>query len=117
MSRYTTVEEQVEYGLDGIDPSRTVQVSLRDLVFVYKTIGELQRFFHQPLHYPSLVQVQRFVGNRDRGAYHLIAECYYQKLRDVFPPDIAAALAEDRLYPAEFPDYYDPNYGSEEDAT
>lgn len=71
MSKYTSVEEQVLYGLDRIDASRTVEVSLRDLVFVYKTIGELRRFFHQPLHYPSMIQIERFLGNKDHGAYHL----------------------------------------------
>ena len=112
MNLYTTVDEQVEHGLDNIDPSRMVQVSLRDLVFVYKTIGELQRFFHQPLHYPSMAQIERFLGDRERGAYHLIAECYYHKLRDVFPADITEALHEGSLYPANDPEYCDPNYGT-----
>jgi len=117
MTKYTSVDEQVVFGLARIDESRTVEVSLRDLVFVYKTIGELHRFFHQPLHYSSMVQVERFLGNRDRGAFHLIAECYYRKLRDVFPADITAALDEDDLYPSDPPDYFDPAYGNEKTAT
>lgn len=117
MSKYTSVEDQVRYGLDSIDPARTVEVSLRDLVFVYKTIGELQRFFHQPLHYPSMIQVDRFLGNRDHGAYHLIEECYRRKLADVFPADIAEALHEDALYPPDPPEYFNPDYGNKKDAT
>jgi hypothetical protein len=110
MTEYTSVAEQVQFGLDQIDPSRTVEVSLRDLVFVYKTIGELKRFFHQPMHYERIEQVLRFLGTRDHGAFGLIADCYYEKLRDVFPQDIIEGLEEGALYPEKYPEYYDPNY-------
>ena len=117
MSKYTSIEEQVRYGLDSIDPSRTVEVSLRDLVFVYKTIGELQRFFHQPLHSTTLIQVERFLGNSDSGAYHLIKECYRNRLASALPTDVATALEEDELYPDDPPEYMDPNYGNAQAAT
>ncbi len=85
---YTSVEEQVTYGLDSIDPERKIEVSLRDLMFVYKTLGELISFFHQPLHYPDLQSVEKFLSVSEEGAFHLLSECYYRKLYDVWPDDI-----------------------------
>jgi hypothetical protein len=104
--RYTTVEEQVEYGLDTIPEDRMVSVPLRDLMYVFETLGELNRFFHQPLNFQSLADVNEFLGNTNQGAYHLIAECYYRKLRDMLPPDIEAAFDTDRFDNPEPPYYY-----------
>ena len=74
--QYTSVEEQVEHGLDSVDTSHVVEVPLQDLLYVYKTLGEFVSYFHQPLHYPSLEAVQRFIGNKDEGALHLLWESY-----------------------------------------
>ena len=90
--QFTSIEEQVEYGLDTVAEERTVEVPLRDLLYVYQTLGELVRFFHQPLHYPDLEAVQRFLGEREVGALHLLEECYYHKLYDAWPKDIAEDL-------------------------
>jgi len=105
---YTSVEEQVEYGLEAVAADRTVEVPLRDLLYVYKTLGELISFFHQPLHYPDLAAVEEFLGDRKRGAYHLFSECYYRRLRDVWPEDIAAALEEGGFSHPRSPYFYHP---------
>ena len=86
--QYTSVEEQVKYGLDSIDESRKTEVSVRDLVYIQNTIGEMIGFFHNPDHYPNIAAVQKFIGNKDAGAFHLLAECYYSKLYDMLPEDI-----------------------------
>jgi hypothetical protein len=107
--RYTSVEEQVEYGLDTIPEDRMVSVPLRDLMYVFQTIGEYIRFFHQPLHFQSLDDVKTFLGNKDRGAYHLISKCYYHKLGDMLPPDIDASFDSDTFDHPDAPYYYKPD--------
>lgn len=104
--RYTSVEEQVEYGLDTIPADRMVSIPLRDLMYVFETMSELNRFFHQPQHYRSLADVKTFLGDKDGGAYHLIRECYYRKLRDALPPDIEAEFDGDRFNHPDVPYYY-----------
>ncbi|MCB2376670.1 hypothetical protein LGH70_03715 [Hymenobacter sp. BT635] len=88
MQEYTSVEDQVLYGLDKINKDRKVEISLHDLVFVVKTIEELNRFFHQPMHYPSLDDVVKYMGNVNTGAYSLIYRMQYKMLWDYLPEDI-----------------------------
>src|SRR5262252_7823283 len=95
--KYTSLEDQVEYGLTTIDPDRQIQMSLRDLVYTYKTIGLLINFFHQPLHFPSLESIEQFLGDGNSGAYHLLAEIYYKRLYEVWPEDIRHGLAASRF--------------------
>ncbi|WP_442581054.1 hypothetical protein ACSBOB_03345 [Mesorhizobium sp. ASY16-5R] len=106
--RYTSVEEQVEYGLDTIPEDRVVSVPLRDLMYAFQTLGELARFFHQPLHWQSHEDVAEFIGNKNSGALHVIHESYYRRLRDTLPPDIEAAFDTDRFDNPKSPYYYEP---------
>jgi hypothetical protein len=107
-AHYTTVEEQVEYGLETIPEEQMVSIPLRDLMYVFETMGELNRFFHQPLNWQTLADVKTFMGGRDSGALHLIRECYYRKLRNVLPADIEAGLDADRFDNPDLPHYYKP---------
>lgn len=109
--RYTSVEEQVEYGLDTIPADRMVSMPLRDFMYVFETMGELIRFFHQPMHFQSLADVKTFLGNRDGGAYNLMSECYYRRLRDAVPPDIEAQFDGDRFNNPNGPYYFRENTG------
>ena len=97
MSRGSEIEERVVYGLDSVDPDRKVEVPLRDLLFTYQTLGELVSFFHDPHKYPTLESVEQFLGDRDRGALHLLWEIYYGKLYDVWPEDIRRGFDEGRF--------------------
>lgn len=107
MKNYTDVESQVEYGLEKIDPNRKIEVSLRDFLYLHKTIEEFVRFFHQPLHYQSLNDVEKFLGNKDQGAFHLLCEVrrkfYY---REVFPKDIQEMIDNSELENPNYPYYY-----------
>ena len=107
--RYTTVEEQVEFAAAKVRDDEMIQVRARDLMFVYQTLGELVRFFHQPAHWPTLQSVETFVGDRDKGALHLLQQCYYEKLRDVWTPELAAALEDGALDHPDPPYYYEPD--------
>ena len=62
MLKRSTPTQRVEYALDTIPADQMVTVSLRDLMYVHQTLAEFNRFFHQPLHYPDLAAVQRFLG-------------------------------------------------------
>lgn len=93
----TSIETAVEHGLDRFDTTRTVEVPLRDALYTYKAIGELIAFFHQPDRYPDLEAVVRFLGDRDAGALHVLWEIYYERLRDVWPPDVQQAFDDGLL--------------------
>ena len=106
---YTNVEEQVFYGLDGVDPNRSIEVPLKDLLFTYQTIGLLINFFHQQLHYPTLESVEKFLGSKDQGALRLLWEIYYEKLYDVWPEDIRRGFDESHFENPNPPYYYEPH--------
>ena len=108
MREYTSVEEQVEYGLSSISPDRTIEVSLQDLLFVYQVLGEFVRFFHQPMHYPKLEYVEKFLGNRDEGGFHLLHQCYYEKLYGVWPDDMKEMFDESTFDNPNPPYYFEP---------
>jgi hypothetical protein len=100
MERFDSLEERVEYGLDEVDPDTSVEVPLRDLLYVYKTLGQMVRFFQNPGHFPSLKAVSDFIGDGDDGALRILFESYYEKLGDVWPDDIQSALQDGMLdYP------------------
>jgi hypothetical protein len=102
-----TIRELVEYGLDTAAQGRTVQVPLRDLLFVNQVLGELVRFFHQPAHYPDLEGLRAFLGGRgDGGAYDVMSEAYYTKLRAMLPSDVEALASEGALNHPSPPAYY-----------
>lgn len=110
MEKYTDVESQVEYGLEKIDPNRRIEVSLKDFLYMHNVIGEFVRFFHQPMHYETLEDVERFIGNLDEGALHLLSEVYYKKFqyRDVLPKDIQEMIDNSEFENPQYPYYYKP---------
>jgi len=94
MSARSPSEQRVAYGLDSIERDRNVEVSLRDLMFLHQTLGELVSFFHQPENYPTIEHVRRFLGNRESGAYRLLHEAYYERCRSMLPPDISSRIED-----------------------
>ncbi len=107
--KYTLVEEQVEFGLDSIDADRKIEISLRDLMFVFQSLQEFVSFFHQPMHYPTLEHVEKFLGDRNSGGFCLLHQCVYGKLRDVWPADIQHALEEGDFDHPKKPYFYQPS--------
>lgn len=110
MENYTDVESQVEYGLEKIDPNRKIEVSLRDFLYMHNTIEEFVRFFHQPMHYKTLEDVEKFLGSKDKGAYHLLSEILHKKFqyKDIFPDDIIEMIDNSELENPNYPYYYKP---------
>ena len=90
----TEIEQAVERGLDRFDADRKVEIPLRDALYAYKVLGEFIAFFHQPMHYPDLASVQRFVGTNISGGLHVLWQAYYERLRDVWPSDVDEAFGD-----------------------
>ncbi len=91
------IEDVVEFGLDQFDANCTIEIPLRDALYAFKAIGEFISFFHQPLNYPDVAAVEKFLGNVDQGALHVLWEVYYRRLRDVWPAAVAAAFDDGSL--------------------
>ncbi len=91
-TEYTNdIESMATFGLEKIGENETVEVNLRDLMYVHQSLYELIRFFHQPQHYETLDDVRRFMGNvKDKKGYGILHKSYYQKLR----PMIESAVEE-----------------------
>jgi hypothetical protein len=106
MKKHTTIEEQIEYGLETIESDRKIELILKDLMYVHQTIGEFIRFFHQPLHYQKVDDVKRFLGSFDKGALSALHRCYYSVLRDYIPEDIEKAFEKGERFDNPDPPYY-----------
>jgi len=54
--------EYATFGIDeNIDANETVEVNLRDLVFVAQTLQEFVRYFHNRNHYLTLEDIHRYL--------------------------------------------------------
>ncbi len=95
-NEYTNdLTEIATYGFDEIDSNRKVEVNLKGLMFVYSTLQEYQRFFHQPLHYQSLDDIENFLGSvNDKAGYKLLHESIHLKMRNMIPKDISDKYGE-----------------------
>lgn len=105
--KYTSIREQVEYGLERINEDDSIEVPLKDLLFVYKLIEELNRFFHQPMHYPDITSVKEYLGDyKKEGAFSLISDAYYQKFGNILPERIKEMVESDDFSHPNYPFYY-----------
>ena len=102
------LEEIVTYGFDAVDPDEKVEVNLRDLMYVFSTLQEYQRFFHQPLHYQTIKDVERFLGSvNDQGAFKLLHTSIHKILRSMLPEHIEGKYGEGDFDSPKLPFYYD----------
>jgi hypothetical protein len=86
--KYVTIKEQIEHGLNSIDKNRTIEISLKDLMLMFKTMEEFNRFFHQSSHYQDSVQIHDYMDSEKGGAYEMIHKLYYDVLWNYLPEDI-----------------------------
>ena len=101
------LEDIATYGFEAIDPKETVEVNLKDLMYVFSTLQEYQRFFHQPLHYQSLADVEKFMGSvKDKAGYKLLHTSIHEKMRDMLPTHIDDKYDEGDFDSPKLPFYY-----------
>lgn len=104
------LEEIATYGLETIDSDEKVEVNLKDLLYVFSTLLEYQRFFHQPLHYKSLKDIDRFLGSvQDPKAYKLLHTSIHEKMRRMLPEYIEEKYGDGEFDSPKLPFYYDEN--------
>jgi len=99
--------EIVEYDLDKIAENETVEVNLKDLMYVYRTLQEYMRFFHQPTHYPKLSDVESFLGQaNDPAGFKILQEAVYSKMSPMMPEYIKDMFEEGDFDCPKLPTYY-----------
>jgi hypothetical protein len=62
------------------------------------------------MHYGTLEDVEKFLGNKDRGGFHLLSEILYKKFnyRDICPKDIIEMIDNSELENPNYPYFYKP---------
>lgn len=110
-NEYTeNLEELITHGFEQIDPNEKVEVNLKDLMYVYSTLQEYMRFFHQPEHYKSLEDVQKFLGaHENKAGFKLLDNAVYEKMRDMFPEHINDKFGEGIFDSPKKPFYFNEN--------
>ncbi|MCY7297446.1 hypothetical protein [Alteromonas sp. a30] len=102
------LEEIATYGFDAIDPDEKVEVNLKDLMYVFSTLQEYQRFFHQPLHYQTMEDIERFLGSvNDQAAFKLLHTSIHEKMRKMLPKHVEEKYGEGDFDSPKLPFYYD----------
>ncbi|MBU6953182.1 hypothetical protein [Hahella sp. HN01] len=102
------LEEIATYGFDAIDPDEKVEVNLKDLMYVFSTLQEYLRFFHQPLRYQKTEDIDRFMGSiNDKAAFKLLHTSIHEKMRNMFPEHIEEKYGEGEFDSPKLPFYYD----------
>ncbi len=102
------INKQIEFGLETIDPDRKVEIKLKDLIYIYKTFEEFNRFFHQPMHYSTMQDINIYLGDKDNGAYSIISKMYYDILSKYVPKEIIDKWGDENCPFSidEYPYYY-----------
>lgn len=101
-----TINEIVEYGLDTIDPDKTINVNLKDLLYIYKSIEEFNRFFHQPMHYEKVEDIKIYMGDKNEGAFSIIGNIYYKIFDRIIPESVKEIVESDDFQHPDYPFYY-----------
>ncbi len=77
-------------------------------MYVFATLQEYQRFFHQPLHYQSLEDVERFLGSADdKGGFKLLHTAIHEKMSDMLPKHMDEKFGEGDFDCPKLPFYYE----------
>ena len=101
------LEEIATYGFDAIDPEEKVEVNLKDLMYVFSTLQEYQRFFHQRVHYQSMKDIERFLGSvNEQAGIKLLQTSIHEKMRDMLPSHIGQKYDEGYFDCPKLPFYY-----------
>lgn len=96
------------FGFDALDPDERVEVNLKDLMYVFSTLQEYQRFFHQPMHYKTIQDIERFLGSvNDSAGFKLLHTSIHKKMRNMLPDYIDEKLGDGDFDSPKLPFYYE----------
>lgn len=97
------------YGIDEkIASDETVEVSLRDLMKIQATLAELIQFFHQPLHYQSIENIENYFGTvKHKKAFSLLHKANYEVMRRMIPERVSDMISEGEFDSPEWPFYFE----------
>lgn len=84
--------QAIEDQLKSISETETIEVNLKQLLFIYKAIEDWRGYFHNENHYPTIEEVKKFVGNKNKGMYSVLNHIYMDIFGEILPKDV-----EDRL--------------------
>jgi hypothetical protein len=78
-------------------------------MYVQQVLAEYRQFFHQPLHYSTKKDVERFLGKiSSGGGFEVLHRALYRKMRGMLPKEIHDAFGEGVRFEHPLPpDYYD----------
>lgn len=74
--------------------SQKIQVDIDEVMKLYILMEDLVAFFHQPMHYETIEDLHKFLGNRDEGAIKEMAEAYYDVIWNWLPEDKRKEIEE-----------------------
>ena len=107
-NKNASIKEIVEYNLDKIPKEKYIKIKLNDFLYIYRTLEELMRFFHQPDHYKRIEDVKDFLGKQNSGgAFDVLNNTIYKILYAIkLPKEIEEMINEGILEHTLSPDFY-----------
>jgi hypothetical protein len=108
MNGNPTIQEIVEYNLDKIPKDKFIKVKSEDFMYIYRTLEEFMRFFHQPEHYKEIDDIKNFLGTQSSGgAFEVLNITIYKKLYNIeLPKEIKEMMDNGDFEHILSPDYY-----------
>ena len=109
--KYTkNILDYATFGIDeNINANATVEVKLKDLVFVAQTLQELVQYFHNRVHYPTVEDVHEYMGSRKSGgAFDLLSTANYDAMRSMLPKSMDELYDQGVFDSPELPFYFKP---------
>ncbi len=94
MGQNSSIRERIDRAVNNVDENEAITVSLKDLMFIFKTLEEFNSFFHQPLNYESVEDVRKFLGDVDEGGYRVLHHAYYHVFDRLLPEKIKQEIVD-----------------------
>lgn len=99
-----TIKEIVQFGIEELEDKK-MEISLKDFAYIYKTIEELRRFFHNRDHYQNLEDVHKYLSGED-GMYKILSDIYSETFENMMSNEIESLMSDENLYTEKKPFYY-----------
>jgi hypothetical protein len=112
VKKIATIKQIVECGINTIDQNETLEIKLKDLVYIHRVLEEFMRFFHNNEHYLKLEDVKSFMGNsKSGGAYEVLGKAISEKTNKMIPKEIEDSMSDGIFGGSLIPSYYCKNDG------